>query len=107
MSRHQARNAGSAAGRQTRWWPGRHRDRAAAHSIVPPWRRAAPVAGSRGGAMADLATTRHGAFVETLRERVLPLRGRAEVRNGWLRQRLETGLPELMAREGFDLWIVA
>lgn len=58
--------------------------------------------------MADLVTTpRHGAFVETLRERVLPLRGRAEVRNGWLRQRLETVLPELMAREGFDLWIVA
>ena len=57
--------------------------------------------------MADLATTpRHGAFVETLRERVLPLRGRAEVRNGWLRQRLETVLPELMAREGFDLWLV-
>ena len=58
--------------------------------------------------MADLATTpRHGAFVERLRERVLPLRGRAEVRNGWLRRRLDTILPELMAREGFDLWIVA
>src|SRR5207248_1432873 len=46
-------------------------------------------------------------FAESLREQVLPLRGRAEVRNGWLRRRLETVLPELMAREGFDMWIVA
>src|SRR5207248_5040627 len=50
---------------------------------------------------------RQRAFAESLREQVLPLRGRAEVRNGWLRRRLETVLPELMAREGFDMWIVA
>ncbi|HWQ11463.1 MAG TPA: M24 family metallopeptidase [Roseiflexaceae bacterium] len=42
-----------------------------------------------------------------LRERILPLRARAELRNAWLRQRLDTVLPALMAREGFDMWIVA
>jgi hypothetical protein len=35
------------------------------------------------------------------------LRRRAEVRNAWLRERLGAILPELMAREGFDMWIVA
>lgn len=38
--------------------------------------------------------------------RLLPLRAQAEVRNSWLKQRLETVLPELMQREGFDLWLV-
>ncbi len=47
------------------------------------------------------------AFVARLRERILPLRKRAEVRNAWLRQRLDGFMPELMAREGFDMWIVA
>lgn len=44
---------------------------------------------------------------DTLRERILPLRARAERRNEWLRQRLDTLLPELMARAGLDMWIVA
>jgi hypothetical protein len=39
--------------------------------------------------------------------KVLPLRARAEVRNAWLRQRLDGVLPELMQRSGIDLWIVA
>jgi hypothetical protein len=38
---------------------------------------------------------------------ILPLRARAEVRNAWLRQRLEEVLPEIMRREGLDMWIVA
>lgn len=38
--------------------------------------------------------------------KVLPLRERAEVVNRWLTDRLETILPELMRREGFDMWIV-
>lgn len=46
-------------------------------------------------------------FVADLRERLLPLRQRAEIRNGWLRERLDTIIPEIMAREGFDMWIVA
>ena len=41
------------------------------------------------------------------REKILPLRARATVRNTWLRQRLDEVLPELMQREGFDMWIVA
>jgi hypothetical protein len=28
------------------------------------------------------------------------------VRNGWLKKRLEVVLPEIMAREGFDMWLV-
>lgn len=40
-------------------------------------------------------------------EKVLPLRKQAEVTNGWLKRRLETVLPEIMAREGIDMWIVS
>ncbi len=47
------------------------------------------------------------AFVAKLREQILPLRARAELRNEWLRSRLDTVLPEIMAREGFDMWIIA
>ncbi len=39
-------------------------------------------------------------------EKILPLREQVAIRNGWLKQRLETFLPHLMAREGFDMWIV-
>jgi hypothetical protein len=45
-------------------------------------------------------------FLNSLRADILPLRERAEVRNQWLRTRLETVLPELMAREGVDMWLV-
>src|SRR4029453_3461054 len=44
---------------------------------------------------------------ESLRTNLLPLRQQADLRNTWLRERLDTLLPELMAREGFDAWIVA
>lgn len=37
----------------------------------------------------------------------LPLRQQAEVRNAWLAERLATLMPELMRREGVDLWIVS
>ena len=58
--------------------------------------------------MADAEVmARQRAFVDSLRERLLPLRRRAEVRNAWLRERLGAILSELMAREGFDMWIVA
>lgn len=43
---------------------------------------------------------------EQLRSKILPLRRRAEVRNAWLKDRLEGFLPKLMSREGFDMWIV-
>jgi hypothetical protein len=43
----------------------------------------------------------------TVADRLVPLRIQAEVRNHWLSERLDSLLPELMTREGFDLWIVA
>jgi Xaa-Pro aminopeptidase len=55
----------------------------------------------------SVTTDSRAAFVTALRERILPLRTRAVVRNDWLKQRLDTILPALMAREGFDMWIVA
>jgi hypothetical protein len=45
--------------------------------------------------------------VDNYRNKILPVRARAEVRNLWLRRRLDDLLPELMARAGLDLWIVA
>jgi Xaa-Pro aminopeptidase len=38
---------------------------------------------------------------------IAPLREQAATRNRWLRARLDTILPELMARAGLDMWIVA
>ncbi len=38
--------------------------------------------------------------------KVLPLRARPAVIDNWLRERLETVLPEIMRREGFDMWII-
>jgi Xaa-Pro aminopeptidase len=38
---------------------------------------------------------------------VLPLRDRAAVVDLWLERRLDTVVPEIMRREGIDLWIVA
>ncbi len=38
---------------------------------------------------------------------LLPLRQQAAIRDGWLKKRLERIIPELMARENIDMWIVA
>lgn len=38
--------------------------------------------------------------------KLLPLRERPAVINRWLRDRLDTILPEIMRREGFDMWII-
>ena len=53
---------------------------------------------------ARLALERAGA--SDFASKVLSLRRQAEVTNGWLATRLRTVLPEVMRREGFDLWIV-
>jgi Xaa-Pro aminopeptidase len=37
---------------------------------------------------------------------ILPLRERADVRNAWLRERFDTVLPDLMRRNGVDMWIL-
>lgn len=39
--------------------------------------------------------------------KILPLREQAKVTDRWLKERLETILPEIMDREGFDMWIVS
>jgi len=46
------------------------------------------------------------AAVDAYRGKILPLRERAEVRNRWLRQRLDEVLPALMREVGLDMWIV-
>ncbi|MBU1337742.1 MAG: M24 family metallopeptidase [Acidobacteria bacterium] len=38
--------------------------------------------------------------------KILPLRERAEVMNGWLKWRLENIIPDLLRREGIDMWLV-
>jgi len=43
---------------------------------------------------------------ESYRQRVLPLRQRMEVYNGWLKKRLETLLPRLMDECGIEMWLV-
>jgi hypothetical protein len=53
------------------------------------------------------STTHSTDFGLRLRQQVLPLRSQADVRNSWLKQRLDSVIPELMAREGLDMWIVA
>ena len=44
--------------------------------------------------------------VDAYRNKILPLRAQAAVRNDWLKQRLAELLPLLMTRTGIDLWIV-
>ena len=41
-----------------------------------------------------------------IKNNILPLRSRSKVRNAWLKQRLDEVLPEIMRREGLDMWIV-
>jgi hypothetical protein len=44
--------------------------------------------------------------VDAYRARILPQRQRVEVVNAWLRERLDSFIPELMARENIDLWVI-
>ena len=44
--------------------------------------------------------------VDAFRNRILPLRQQGDVINDWLQQRLEVVLPEIMQREGFDMWVI-
>jgi len=48
----------------------------------------------------------HALPLEALRDMILPLREQMRVRNAWLKERLDTLLPELMARENLDMWLV-
>ena len=42
----------------------------------------------------------------SFQHKILPLRRQAAVRDGWLKTRLETLLPELMARADLDMWLI-
>lgn len=44
--------------------------------------------------------------LEAFRQKILPLREQAALRNRWLRERLDTVIPALMAREQIDMWLV-
>jgi len=55
--------------------------------------------------LAELVT--HGVHASDWSAKVLPLRQQQEVTNGWLRERLRSLLPQVMQREGIDLWIVS
>ena len=39
-------------------------------------------------------------------EKILPLRRQAELKNLWLKKRIDTILPEIMNRENIDMWLV-
>ncbi len=45
--------------------------------------------------------------LDAYRNKLLPLRQQAVIRNQWLKERLDQFLPDLMQREGFDMWIIA
>lgn len=45
--------------------------------------------------------------LDSYRNKILPLRQQAAIRNGWLKERLDGFLPTLMQREGVDMWIIA
>jgi len=44
--------------------------------------------------------------VQTLEDKILPLRERAKVMDELLKDRLDTIVPELMRREGIDAWVI-
>jgi hypothetical protein len=54
----------------------------------------------------ELVASGHPVVADTYKAKILPLRARAEVKNRWLKQRLDDVLPEIMQREGFDMWIL-
>ncbi len=44
---------------------------------------------------------------QTASRNILPLRQQAQIRNNWLKKRLETILPAIMTAEDFDIWLIA
>ncbi len=43
---------------------------------------------------------------ETYRNKILPLQTQCEIRNTWLKDRLDNVIPALMTRENVDMWLV-
>lgn len=44
--------------------------------------------------------------LDDFKEKLLPLKAQADVKNRWLRERLDTVIPALMERENLDMWLV-
>lgn len=44
--------------------------------------------------------------IDAYRDKILPLRAQAAVRNGWLKERLDTVIPMLLQRADCDMWII-
>lgn len=44
--------------------------------------------------------------IEQFKDVILPLRQQADVRDGWLRERLDTVIPIVMSRTDFDMWLI-
>jgi len=44
--------------------------------------------------------------LNSIKNKILPLKERAKIVDEWLKERLDKLLPELMLKEGFDMWIV-
>lgn len=61
-----------------------------------------------GGAMPALAQTGFSATEEARPPvpPVLPLREQAAIRDGWLKERLDTIVPTLMREQGIDMWVL-
>lgn len=61
-----------------------------------------------GGAMPAVAQTGFSATEETRPAvpPVLPLREQAAIRDGWLKERLDTIVPALMREQGIDMWVL-
>ena len=53
-----------------------------------------------------MVTVTFPASMDAYRPKILPLRAQAGVQNEWLHQRLDTLLPQIMQREGLDMWVV-
>ena len=45
-------------------------------------------------------------FADDLKIRILSMRERATIRNEWLKDRFQTVLPEIMARNNMDMWVI-
>ena len=43
---------------------------------------------------------------DSYRSKILTLKQQADIRNAWLKQRLDEIIPEIMSRESFDMWLV-
>lgn len=56
--------------------------------------------------MPDVYSSKYCESTETFKRKILPLKQRGEVRNNWLKHRLNFLLPKLMKEQDIEMWIV-